>query len=142
MRLAVLLIFLASPVAAWEFRAEPLCTVSHETGDIALEMTFDSGTGTYRIALTTAAPWPPGAIFGIRFDGPFAMTITSDRQLIEDGGRTVAVTDTGFGNVLNGLEFNEMATPFLGGQGVAIPLAGAGPAIRSFRECVRTGPSV
>ena len=47
----------------------------------------------------------------------------------------MTATDTGFGNVLNGLEFNRVATPMIGPLAIEIPLDGAAPEIASFRKC-------
>ena len=74
-------------------------------------------------------------IFAIRFDGPRGLTISTDRHVILDDGATLTVTDRGFGNVLNGLEFNDTATALLGDRAVAFALDGAGPAVRAFRAC-------
>lgn len=48
------------------------------------------------------------------------------------------MTDRGFGNVLDGLEFNETATALLGDQAVVLSLEGAAPAVQSFRARTRS----
>ena len=142
MRLAVLLILLATPALAWEFRTNPICTVTHETPDVALEMTYDHGTGLYALHLTTPGPWPDDPVFGIRFDGPAGLIISTTRQSFSADRRKVTATDTGFGNVLNGLQFNHTATALLGAVAVPIPLSGAAPEIAAFRDCTTASPSV
>jgi hypothetical protein len=77
----------------------------------------------------------------MRFDGPRGNTITTDQHVISGGGATVTVTDRGFGNVLNGLEYNRIATALLGDRAVAVSLDGAAPAVREFRACAK-GPNV
>jgi hypothetical protein len=47
----------------------------------------------------------------------------------------VTVKDSGFGNVLDGLEFNNTATAILGNEAVTFGLENAGPAVRAFRAC-------
>ena len=114
-RFALIISLIATPIWAWEFTDIPVCTVSHETGEISLKMTFDHGSGVYALALARPVPWPAGQVFSIRFDGPRGLTISTDRQVISDNGRKLTASDQGFGNVLNGLEFNQTATPALGG---------------------------
>jgi hypothetical protein len=43
--------------------------------------------------------------------------------------------DSGFGNVLDGLEFNNIATATLGNEAVTFGLENADPAVRAFRAC-------
>ena len=45
------------------------------------------------------------------------------------------MTDRGFGNVLNGLEFNDTAIAIAGETRVPFSLAGAAPEIQAFRAC-------
>ncbi|MBO6707236.1 MAG: hypothetical protein JJ912_14180, partial [Roseitalea sp.] len=71
----------------------------------------------------------------MRFDGPIGLTITTDRHIASDEGRSLTVTDSGFGNVLNGLEFNHTATALLGDRAVPVSLDGAAPAVQDFRAC-------
>jgi hypothetical protein len=51
------------------------------------------------------------------------------------------VTDSGFGNVLDGLQFNDTATAVTGAAELRIPLEGAAPAVEDFRACTKA-PSV
>lgn len=50
-------------------------------------------------------------------------------------GLTLKVEDTGFGNVLKGLEFNINAMAKVGAEVEVFPLDGIGPAIEAFRAC-------
>jgi hypothetical protein len=128
---------MTAPAGAWEFTPQPVCTLSHETDRARVVVTHDpSLSEPYAIAVTGAAPWPDVPVFSMRFDGPRGLTISTDRQNLSDGGRTLSVTDTGFGNVLNGLEFNDTATALAGDIAVPFPLAGAAPEVRAFRACV------
>lgn len=127
---------LATPTHAWEFSPSPICTLSHATEQADVAVTYDAGIEEYAIALTRAEDvWPGGAVFEIRFDGPRRLTISTDRHEISNGGRTLTVRDRGFGNVLNGIEFNAVATALLGGPVEVIPLAGAAPEVQKFRAC-------
>ena len=137
MRILIALAVLATPATAWEFTASPVCTVTHETPDGDLTLTYDPRQPEpYAIAVTSAVPWPNAPVFGMRFDGPRALTITTDRQTLD--GQTLTVRDQGFGNVLNGLEFNETATALLGDTALSFPLDDAAPEIQRFRACLVT----
>jgi hypothetical protein len=73
--------------------------------------------------------------FGLRFDGPAAMTIGTGRHQLSNQGRTLTVTDSGFGNVLDGLALNRTATALAGDTQVPVDLTGARPAVDAFRAC-------
>lgn len=134
--LTLVLIIAAAPAAAWEFSALPVCTLSHETPEASVAVTYDPRRDQpYAITITLAQPWPEGPLFGIRYDGGRAQTITTDRHVLSDGGRTLTVTDRGFGNVLDGLEFNTTATAATGDRAVTLPLDGAAPEVAAFRAC-------
>lgn len=133
MRHVLALVLFASPVQAWEFSPNPVCTLSHETPEVAVKLTYDARVAEYAIALTRSTPWPDYPIFAMRFDGPRGLTISTSRHVLDR--ETLTVTDSGFGNVLNGLEFNETALAMTGEDAVAIPLAGAAPAVQAFRAC-------
>lgn len=137
MRLALILSFLALPAAAWEFSPLPICTVSHETPEVALNLTYDHKTGLYALDLTTPDPWPDAPVFAIRFEGPNGLIISTTRQRFSNDRRTITATDAGFGNVLNGLQFNVFASPTLGERTLRIPLRGAAPVIDDFRDCTK-----
>ena len=137
MRLAlVFLLALTAPAAAWTFTPQPVCTLSDRTTSASVVVTYDPRQPEpYAIAVTGAAPWPGAPVFSMRFDGPRGMTISTDRQKLSDGGRTLTVTDRGFGNVLNGLEFNTTATALAGDTAIPFPLDGAAPEVQKFRAC-------
>ena len=135
MRTLIALALLATPATAWEFTASPACMVSHETADGELKLSYDPRLpDPYAIAVTANTQWPDAPIFGMRFDGPSALTITTDRQIVD--GPTVTVRDQSFGNVLNGLEFNATATALLGDNAISFPLNDAAPEIQRFRACI------
>lgn len=138
MRLALLLFLAASPAAAWDFTSSPVCTLWHDTAEAGLRVTYDPRLSEpYAITITRAALWAEAPVFSITFDGPRGLTISTDRQSLSGDRTTLTVTDRGFGNVLDGLEFNSTATARLGGDTLAFPLAGAAPEVQAFRACTQ-----
>lgn len=140
MRSAVLLalaICLAPPALAWEAGVEGrLCTLEHSGAAADVRLTYDPAGPEYTIALSRAEPWPEAAIFAMQFEGPRGLTIQTTRHRLSADGRTVSVADRGFGNVLDGLEFNAVARGMLGDSDVEISLDGAAPAVAAFRACL------
>ena len=135
LRILTILLLTATPALAWEARMGPVCQLVHEGETAHVRVTYDPAISEYAIAITPENRWSPGPNFFIRFDGPRGLTISTNRHMIGDNGATLTVTDRGFGNVLNGIEFNETATAQLGERAVVIGLDGAGPAVRAFRAC-------
>lgn len=136
MRMLIALCLLAAPASAWEFTATPVCTITHETPDLALRISFDPAQPQpYAIALTRPTAWEQTEGFGLRFDGPAAMTIGTGRHQLSSDGKTLTVSDTGFDNVLDGLAYNARATALAGATEVPFDLTGARPAVEAFRAC-------
>ena len=134
MRYIALIFLLATPAAAWEFSADPgICRLTHEGAEAEVRVTYSLDAGLYAITVTKGVPWTPFPVFEIAFEGPRGLRISTGRQVLD--GAAVTVTDTGFGNVLNGLEFNDTATAILGREAVTVSLAGAAPEVRKFRAC-------
>ena len=79
--------------------------------------------------------WQNAPTFGMAFANDRPISIQTDRHTISPDGRSITVKDRGFGNVLNGLEFNARAYAILGDQTVGIDLEGIGPAMTAFRNC-------
>ncbi len=139
-RILILALLAASPATAWEFTAIPFCTLSHATDTAEARVTYDPRQADpYAIALTLTGPWQQAPVFAIAFQGAASLTISTSRHRISPDGRTLSVSDTGFGNVLNGLEFNTTATAISGNQAVSFPLENAAPAVREFRACAEGG---
>lgn len=139
LRALAILLLTAAPALAWEAKSGDICELVHDGENASVRVTYDPAVPEYAIAITPAAPWLGGPIFVMRFDGPRRNVIATDRHVLSGGGTSVTVTDRGFGNVLNGLEFNQTATALLGDQAVAVSLDGAAPAVREFRACA-SGP--
>lgn len=138
--LALPLFFAAVPAAAWEFVPSPVCTLSHEANEAQVTVTYDPRQAQpWTIALTVTGGWPGATSFGIAFDGPRALSIGTDRQVLGDGGRTLSVSDTAFGNVLDGLQFNSTATAVSGERVVVLPLDGVAPEVEKLRACAAGG---
>lgn len=106
-----------------------------------MRLTYDPSGPLYSISIRLSGPWPDAAVFAMRFDGARANMISTTRHVLTEGGRTLTVTDRGFGNVLDGLEFNATALAIAGDTSVAFDLAGAGPEVAAFRACI-AAPSV
>ncbi|MEL7027062.1 MAG: hypothetical protein AAGO57_07540 [Pseudomonadota bacterium] len=135
-RLILLFCLIGTQAQSWVFDPVPICRLSHDFGDLTVEVTYDPRLEmSYAITVTNTAPWKPAAIFGMTFFGGRENTITTPRHTFSDDMRSVTVRDRGFGNVLDGLEFNQTASAFLGDQAVNIPLAGAREPVQAFRAC-------
>lgn len=136
MRTLILLLLTALPASAWQATLGPVCTLEHETETAQIRLTYDPAQPLYTIAITRkGAAWPTAPAFEMEFLGPAPLRIGTDRQALSDGGRTLTVSDRGFGNVLNGLQFNAQARAISGGVTETIPLAGAAAPVQAFRDC-------
>ncbi len=129
MRLALILSLLAAPVAAWQFSAQPICRLDH-AGETSVAITYDGSL--YAITLTRPEGWPRGSLFTMAFQ-PIGPVISTRRHRIV--GNALTVTDRGFGNVLNGVEFNAVAIATVGETSVTIDLSEAAPEVQAFRAC-------
>ncbi len=133
--LLLMALFIAPAANAWEAgRVGPVCTLTHSERGSDIRLTYDPGGPLYTITWTIDGLWPMGT-FGIRFDGAQPNLITTDRHVISDDGRSVNVADRGFGNVLDGLRFNETATAMIDGVAATVALADAAPAVEAFLAC-------
>lgn len=136
MRALIAFVLLARPALAWDFSATPVCTIFNDAPGLSVRVTYDpTQAEPYAITLTRPDPWPVSETFGLGFTGPAAMTIGTSRHRLSEDGKTLIVTDTGFGNVLDGLAFNSAAAALAGDLAVPFDLAGARPAVEAFRAC-------
>ena len=130
------------PAAAWEAGVDgPLCTLTHQGAAAEVVLTYNPAGPLYSITLTRPVPWAAGTVFSLRFEGAAPNRISTDRQVLSADGTALTVTDRGFGNVLDGLAFNDAATALIGTDRVAISLQGAEPEVAAFRACI-AAPSV
>lgn len=138
MRLLTALLLLPLQAHAWEAYTDgPVCVLSNDTATHRTEVTHDPRRAkAYAMDITlTNSTWEAADSFAIRFDGPARLTITTNRHTFNGDQSTLSVADTGFGNVLDGLEFNHTANALLGDQTLVINLTGAAPEVRRFRDC-------
>lgn len=126
---------LASPATAWEFSPTPICTLTHSAPTVDVVVTYDASLPEYTITLTTQTTWPEAPQFGLTFAGPRPLAIATDRHILSDDRKSLTVKDTGFGNVLDGLELNAQAIGTSGSAQVVFDLTDAAPAVAAFREC-------
>jgi hypothetical protein len=129
------LTLVATPVLGWTFTPGLPCLLTHETSQAQIELTYDPSEPLYSITITLNDPWPTAPSFGMRFDGPQGRVIGTDRHKLSNEGRSLTVTDRGFGNVLDGLQFNHTATAASGDIAVSFPLDGAADPVAAFRAC-------
>ena len=135
MRWIALLITLSSPAAAWEFQAGRPCVLKDAQPEATVRLTHDPIGPEYSITVTATSPWVGGPIFALAFIGENPLRITTNRHVISPDGLSVTVTDRGFGNVLNGMEFNTKAIASLGAQDVEFDLDGVKAPMQPFRIC-------
>lgn len=139
MRTILTLLTLATPTYAWEFTPGLPCRLSHETKDARIELTYDPTQPRYSLTITRPAPWPDVPGFAMRFDGSLLIAIGTDRHVLSEDGTALSVTDSGFGNVLDGLQYNSTATAQAGAAEVSFSLAGAAEPVAAFRACEEAG---
>lgn len=137
MRTLILFFLMATPALSWEFSVDEVCRLDHVDANAAIALTYDPSGPVYTISITRLEPWQTGPVFGIAFSGGYPLTIQTNRHQMSSTGDTVSVTDSGFGNVLNGLAENETATAFIGGDGVSFSLQGASGPVAAFRDCTK-----
>ena len=134
MRMALMLILAPVQAFAWEFSPVPVCTLSHETDEAELVITHYPAVPEYRLEIELAgATWATSATFGMAFQGGAELTIGTDRHRMD--GQTLSVADRGFRNVLDGLEFNSVATAFTERQAISFSFSGAQRPVKDFRDC-------
>lgn len=132
---AILALSTGSSVA-WEAGVDGrFCTLDHTEGDMAVRLTYDPSVPLYTIAIRTAEPWDVAPQFAMTFEGPRPNTIRTDRQVLAPDLRTLSVSDRGFGNVLDGLQFNTIARASSGTTTVSLSLDGAADEVEAFRAC-------
>ncbi|WP_299152297.1 hypothetical protein [uncultured Tateyamaria sp.] len=131
------IVFLLPTLAhAWTFTPSPICTLDHIEPGVEVKLTYDHATKTYAITLTSDQGWPQAPAFSMAFTGPRPNTISTPRHQTQ--GNTLTVTDSGFGNVLDGLQHNETATAFTATAAVTVSLKDAAEPVQRFRDCTQT----
>ena len=136
MRAVLLSLILATPATAWEATVGPTCTLSHDTGTAEIFLTYDPAQPLYTLTITRKAEgWTQTPWFAMRFDGPNPIEIATPRHVLSGNAASLTVADAGFGNVLDGLEYNQTAYAFTQDRMTEFPLNGAAPQVRIFRDC-------
>ena len=141
MRHFFLALFCALPVQAigWTFTPDPICTLRHTAPESGIVITYDPATALYDLTVTLRSQiWEPSASFGMAFTGGAGLTIGTSQHRTD--GPRLSVSDRGFGNVLNGLEYNAQATAFTETQSAVFSLRGAAEPVRAFRSCTQAPP--
>lgn len=126
----LVLTLLATPAFAWEFTSGAVCTLSDSTDAAQIILTYDPALPRYTVSVTGQAAWPEKGIFAMAFANTRPALIQTTRYTLSDDGKTLTVADSGFGNVLNGLEFGEAIRASVGeafadftSQGISGPMA-------------------
>jgi hypothetical protein len=143
MRLFTLLILLPVPAAAWNFSATPMCTLTHQAETAEIAITYDPDKPEYALFITLRdGTWDDAPTFGMAFAGGRRIDLTTRQHDLSADGATLSVRDSGFGNVLDGLEFNAAVFSTSGGTVVQADLDGAAAAVQAFRACPDTAPAL
>jgi len=139
--LCVAAMLTADASLAWQAGVEGrLCVLDHAGPAGEVRLTYDPSLPLYSITIRANDPWPEAPFFGIAFLGGQDLTITTDRHQLSENGLSLTVTDSGFGNVLDGLAGNSSATMVAGSAIHEFSLVGAAPEVAAFRACA-TAPS-
>jgi len=136
MRLITLLLALLPAQAhAWTFTPGLICRLTHETQDATIELTYDPSGPLYSLTVSRAEPLPNVEPFIMRFNGPAGRVISTNSHSFNEDQTAVTAQDRGFGNVLDGLQFNDTAEAVLGSTTLTFPLQGAAEPVAAFRIC-------
>lgn len=123
------------PANAWEFTPGTPCVLTNTTADVDITLSYDPTKPLYSISLKLSRPFPTAPVFGLQFTGALPVAIGTDRHYFSENRTRVTVEDSGFGNVLNGLQFNDMMTALVGAELIAVSLQGAAAPTEAFRAC-------
>lgn len=136
MRFILALMILPLPALAWDFSPDPICTLTHQTDTAEIAITYDANLPEYALFITLRdGVWPDAPGFRMIFGGGREVDIGTNQHRLSGDGATLTVRDAGFGNVLDGLEFNESVVSASGDTVVIANLSGAAPAVQAFRAC-------
>jgi hypothetical protein len=137
MRYNLLAFLLSLPLQAqaWTFTPGLICRLFHETPTAQIELTYDPSLPLYSVTVSRSDPLPEERFFSMRFVGPAGRVISTDRHSFSADGTAVTAEDSGFGNVLDGLQFNDTAEAILGDTTLTFPLQDAAEPVAQFRAC-------
>jgi hypothetical protein len=128
-------LLLTGQAQAWTFTPGLICRLSHETAEAKIELTYDPAKPLYSLTISRADPLPKVEPFVMRFNGPAGRVISTDRHSFSNDTTAVTAQDRGFGNVLDGLQFNDTAEAILGSTTLTFALKGAAEPVAAFRAC-------
>lgn len=135
-------VLFGTPILAWEFTETSVCVLTHEDPNATVVVTFDPPANRYTIAISRPGKvWAGGQNFRIQFNGEQALTIGTTRHVVSDDGLITSVSDSGFGNVLDGIQFNDTMTAALGDDTATVQLSGAADPMVAFRQCPQIATS-
>jgi len=140
MRILLAVLLFATPTHAWEFSPGAPCLLTHAGAEARVTLTYDPTEPLYSITITRPVPWPEAPAFHMRFDGPQGRMIGTDLHSLSPDGHSLTVTDRGFGNVLDGLQYNHRAYAQTGDVVVSLSLEGASVPVAAFRACAPVLP--
>ena len=135
MRYLIAILILSGPAAAWDFTPGLPCLLSDQQPEADIELSYDPTQPLYSITLRRATPWQDAPEFALTYQGQRPLRIATNRHVLSDDGLSLTVTDRGFGNVLNGMQFNTRAIATLGDIEVTIDLTDAAGPTEDFRGC-------
>ena len=139
MRLILLLALLpichTGQANAWTFTPGLICRLTHETQTATIELTYDPSGPLYSLTVSRTDPLPNVEPFIMRFNGPAGRVISTNNHSFNADQTAVTAQDKGFGNVLDGLQFNDTAEAILGTTTLTFPLQGAAEPVAAFRAC-------
>lgn len=142
MRYVIALALLPFPALAWEFSPDPICTLTHQTSEAEIAITYDASLPEYALFITLrTGEWSDAQAFQMGFVGPRQLTIGTNQHRLSADGATLSVRDSGFGNVLDGLEYNIQMAATAGETFLTASLSEAAPAVRAFRACPTDVPA-
>ncbi|SLN46442.1 hypothetical protein [Pseudooctadecabacter jejudonensis] len=128
---------------AWSFSPDPICTLTHQADAAEIAITYDDSLPEYALFITLRqGEWPASASFEMTFQGGIPVTIGTTRHVISADGATLSVRDRGFGNVLDGIEFNAGLAALAGGARVTADTRDAAEAVQAFRACPADIPAL
>lgn len=126
----------ATSAAAWAFEETDICTVSHVSPELSVVLTYDPAAVVYTITLSRpVVTWPQSESFRLRFDGARPLIIGTDRHQLSEDRHSISVSDSGFGNVLDGIQFNDAMIALVGDDEISLSTADADAAMQAFRAC-------
>ncbi len=131
------------PATAWDFTPDPICTLTHQTQAAEIAITYTPDLPEYALFITLRSGiWPNDPTFQMAFAGGQPGHIGTTRHSLSADGATLTVRDTGFSNVLDGIEFNTDLLATSGGHAITASTAGARDAVQAFRACPQTDPAL